>query len=905
MLKKRIIPLFLSIFLLVGTLAVPASAEGLTVELTAQETPVAENEWGSDYENQNSFEISSVADLTAFATMVNKGKDFNQKTVTLKSNLDLSSVMNWTPIGSVDLFSEDSPDEGDCPFAGTFNGGNYKISNLTISYGIEESDPLYDYGGLFGYVTGKVENVTLENVNLKAASNYMGGIAGALGVGATIESCSVSGTISGAEFGDEAYGSYVGGIVGYSEGTITNCTSSCTIQETLYQVGGIAGGTDNGTITNCENTGSIEGLGMTGGIVGEADDSTITNCSNSGTVTGKQNTGDTRDNRRIGGIVGYTLTTTVEGCLNTGAVTAEGLTEVGGIVGYLYYGSTVEDCSNAGVVTGGDSTGGVVGFASAYSTKGYEITNCTNTGSVDGDSGVGGIVGVSTANNNESSTQVISGCTNSGVVSGESDVGGIVGEHNSDEVITSSGTNPATVSGCINAGSVSATGTGGGAGAIVGNNNDATKSSDTSGASNPGTVENNFWPEELNLSAVGTGAGSSETDTADTVQNNSAYKEDGTLTETVTDENGNKLTTISEAVKELLNGDENADNIPDVLKATATFNNGDHGTAPTAQEVVIGTKITLPTMSNDGYWTFLNWTANDTTYNAGTEYTVTADVTFTANWRNDRPSTGGTTTYTVTAPSDVDNGSVTVSPKNASKGTTVTITVKPDDGYELDTLTVTNASGNKLTLTDKGDGKYTFTMPASKVTVEATFVEEETPITVPTFVDVPSDAYYADAVEWAVKNGITLGTSDTTFSPNLGCTRAQVVTFLWRAAGCPEPKGNSSSFTDVGNDLYYSKAVLWAVENGITLGTSDTTFSPDEICSRAQIVTFLWRNENRPGASTSNFFVDVTNSAYYADAVEWAAENEITLGTSATTFSPNDDCTRAQIVTFLYRTYAD
>lgn len=284
------------------------------------------------------------------------------------------------------------------------------------------------------------------------------------------------------------------------------------------------------------------------------------------------------------------------------------------------------------------------------------------------------------------------------------------------------------------------------------------------------------------------------------------------------------------------------------------------------------------------------------------EYSATCEVTVA------RYSAGGgtvTPTYTVTTPK-VDNGSVTVSPKNASKGTTVTITVKPDDGYELDELIVTDKNGDALKLTDKGNGKFTFIMPGSKVEIKAIFVEIEEPIVVPEFTDVPADAYYADAVEWAVKNGITVGTGDgTTFSPDLGCTRAQVVTFLWRAAGSPAPKSTVNPFVDVLPGEYYAEAVLWAVENGITVGTNaeGTTFSPDEICSRAQIVTFLWRSENRPAASTSGSFVDVASDTYYTGAVEWAAENAITVGTNpeGTMFSPDEDCTRAQIVTFLYR----
>lgn len=171
------------------------------------------------------------------------------------------------------------------------------------------------------------------------------------------------------------------------------------------------------------------------------------------------------------------------------------------------------------------------------------------------------------------------------------------------------------------------------------------------------------------------------------------------------------------------------------------------------------------------------------------------------------------------------------------------------------------------------------------------------------FADIPNSAYYADAVAWAVENGITTGTSAATFGPNNGCTRAQVMTFLWRAAGCPVPKSTVSPFTDVQSGVYYYEAVLWAVENGITVGTSATKFSPDVTCSRAQIATFLWRSEDQSAVSTVNSFVDVDNSAYYADAVAWAVQNGITLGTSTTTFSPSADCTRAQIVTFLYRNY--
>ena len=257
---------------------------------------------------------------------------------------------------------------------------------------------------------------------------------------------------------------------------------------------------------------------------------------------------------------------------------------------------------------------------------------------------------------------------------------------------------------------------------------------------------------------------------------------------------------------------------------------------------------------------------------------------------------GSVATYAIVV-EDSDNGEITASKKSASKGTDITLTVKADEGYELDTLKVLDKNGDKVKVTKKGD-KYTFEMPASKVTVEATFAKIEVE---PTFDDVAEDAYYFDAVEWAVEEGITSGTSATTFSPNATCTRAQAVTFLWRAAGSPEPKSTEMPFVDVAADAYYYDAVLWAVENGITSGTSATTFSPNNDCTRAQIVTFLWRSEKSPAADSVNPFADVAAEAYYFDAVLWAVENGVTAGTTATTFSPNNNCTRAQIVTFLYR----
>lgn len=254
--------------------------------------------------------------------------------------------------------------------------------------------------------------------------------------------------------------------------------------------------------------------------------------------------------------------------------------------------------------------------------------------------------------------------------------------------------------------------------------------------------------------------------------------------------------------------------------------------------------------------------------------------------------------YDVTTPSKPENGSVTVDPERARSGSRVTVTVTPDSGYKLGELVVTDKDGKKLELTDKGNGQYTFTMPSGKVEVAAEFVKE---VEVSPFADVATDAYYYDAVKWAVEKGVTNGVSETLFGPDQACTRAQIVTFLWRAAGSPEPK-SGSSFADVAADAYYAKAVAWAVENGITKGTSETTFHPDETCTRAQGVTFLYRALGKLAAAQAGF-TDVAADSYYADAVNWAAENGVTNGISETLFGPDGSCTRAQIVTFLYRAY--
>lgn len=332
--------------------------------------------------------------------------------------------------------------------------------------------------------------------------------------------------------------------------------------------------------------------------------------------------------------------------------------------------------------------------------------------------------------------------------------------------------------------------------------------------------------------------------------------------------------------------------------------------------------VTVTAAANSSY-RFAGWFENGSMVSASASYTFTvsadrtlvAEFTYTGNSSNpgsnpgDNPPGSSPTGYTVTAPSRLTGGTVTVTPAHARERQRVTIAVTAAAGYVLDTLTASDHRGNPLELTDEGGGRYTFTMPGSRVTVEASFAEispspaEPEPPAEPavSFVDAVPGSYYYDALVWAVEQEITSGTGAAVFGPDASCTRAQMVTLLWRAAGSPAPQGGTNPFTDVRHGAYYEDAVLWAAEQGVTAGTSATAFSPDGIVTRAQAVTFLYRAAGSPAAGGSGLFGDVAPDAYYAAAVRWATGRGVTTGTSAAAFSPDSICTRAQIVTFLYR----
>ena len=359
-------------------------------------------------------------------------------------------------------------------------------------------------------------------------------------------------------------------------------------------------------------------------------------------------------------------------------------------------------------------------------------------------------------------------------------------------------------------------------------------------------------------------------------------------------------------------GNESAQQLAMITRQTryaVTVNGSYDAQNSGAGSYAAGSVVTVRAGSRSGY-TFNGWTSGsnvvfDDASAAETTFTMPeGSVTVTANWSRDGGSSSSgrddsDPSYAVGIPDKTENGSVSVSPKNASQGDRVTVTVKPDAGYELDSLKVLDKDGRELALTDKGDGRFTFIMPAGRVEVKAAFTEE---VKISPFRDVPTDAYYYEAVKWAQKKGITGGIGNDLFGPYQPCTRAQIVTFLWRAAGSPVVN-YAMDLADVSGDAYYAEAVRWALSQGITTGTADGRFAPDATCTRAQGMTFLFR-ASKASADGAPAFGDVAADAYYAEAVKWATDNGITNGTTSSTFSPGSGCTRAQIVTFLWRLYA-
>ena len=403
---------------------------------------------------------------------------------------------------------------------------------------------------------------------------------------------------------------------------------------------------------------------------------------------------------------------------------------------------------------------------------------------------------------------------------------------------------------------------------------------------------------------TGTSDDSDKTEFTNTVTNhsNSTLSGFGTFTGTVIN-NGGKITGFGTFTGTVINNGGKIIGFCDFKEATligyliVTFDpdNGEQSFTRQVPWCKDGAALTEPSpaptkdgYSFDGWYKGYGWDKWDFDTNK-----VSYTMTLTARWTENPPAP----TYAVSAPT-AENGKIAVSPRYAERGERVTVTLTPDEGYELESLTVTDSRGNELTLTDKGDGRYTFTMPARRVEVTASFVKT---VEVSPFADVAIDAYYYEAVKWAAENGITGGVGNDRFAPEQSCTRAQIVTFLWRAAGSPVVN-YAMDLSDVAEDAYYGEAVRWALSEGITTGTGENSFSPDATCTRAQAVTFLARALNA-NASGKAEFGDVPTDSYFAEAVAWAAANGVTEGVGGGLFGSDNSCTRGQIVTFLYRAY--
>ena len=631
--------------------------------------------------------------------------------------------------------------------------------------------------------------------------------------------------------------------------------------------GTVAGVAENSKISDCVSDVSFTDTNTyvngTAALCGYAINSTIEHCQNKGNFSITTDT----TSLQMGGIVGLAENSTVQYCANTGDMTSW-TPHTGGIVGQLYQGSKIINCYSTGKMVplgkGTTDFGGIAGTVWA----GAEIKHCYFAGEMDLSQytatkpykRLGGLVGKVESgtpvfeNNYYTATENVASCGTSTFAAGTAEAIDSMKTQEFYDKLTQ---------------------------------NDGDYRFNPNGTPLlPGpkyTVTFTVSPAELTNVVI--------TANGQPLTNGSIDLEAGVYPVTVTADNCEPFSadiTIT------------ADTATHAQTLTLTYKPADY----TKVDAAIAKANAL---NKDNYMDFSGVEAAVNAVVRGKNITEQDEVDAMAQVIEEainalvRKSSGGDDsdpTYAIEVGKDIRNGTVTANRRYAERGDTVTITVKPDDGFKLDDLTVTDKNGKELKLTDKGNGKYTFTMPASKVEIKATFVKE---VETSPFSDVSTSAYYYEAVKWAQEKGITGGIGNGLFGPNQPCTREQIVTFLWRAAGSPEPKA-MSSFADVSTDAYYAKAVAWAVENGITTGTGDGKFSPDATCTRAQSVTFLFRAIGKLVDSKAEFS-DVLTDSYYANAVAWAMENGVTNGIGNGLFGPDNSCTRAQIVTFLFRAY--
>lgn len=838
--KKRIVSAVMALILCLTLLPTAAlAADG------AWDGSIATAFAGGSGTESDPYQIANGAELAYLASSVNSGETYTGKNFVLTANIDLNGLP-WTPIGN--SFSDALLEGSNYRiFAGNFDGNGYTISNVSIG---SETAPLEaDVFGLFGATAGKISNLNLDTVSIH-------GIAKIASIGAVI--------------------GFAGGLVGYSGGYIENChvtgltmdmSAPSNVYAAAYCVGGLVGVLDETQLINeCSVSGSITekaGKGSIGGLIGELGKAAkITYSRSDVTVNVKA---DSRGGANVGGFIGK----------GNGKTDAERI---------------IRNCYATGNVTGGAYTGGFAGGL-----WGLNIKNCYASGNVSqAAAAMASFVGTDASDPNYYGS--ITSCFAIGSVTGSSPFRYAFAMQDA--------TKRSEITNCYFAEENSS----------IKNQNESAaakpqeemKTEDFAAALNNGDNSNGWSFVNGQVLCGAEPADYSAVDAA-------LDKIPADLT-AYTDES---IKTLSAAAEAVIRGKVIAKQAEvDAMAAAIERAISDLVFKPADYTAVDAAIAKANALNENDYIDFSAVKAALEAVVRGKNITEQFEVDAMAKAIEDaiaalvkKPSSGGGfssgsffPSYPVNTPDKTENGTVTVSTKNATSGSTVTITVKPDDGFKLDELTVIDKNGNELKLTDKGNGKYTFTMPASKVEVNAAFVKE---VETSPFGDVSTSAYYYEAVKWAQKKGITGGIGNGLFGPNQPCTRAQIVTFLWRAAGSPVVN-YAMNMSDVPEGSYYAEAVRWALSEGITTGTTGNTFSPDSECTRAQAVAFLFRYAASEAVTLQELvsgFSDADSVPGYAlPAMNWALAEEIVQG-NGSKLMPNDSCTRAQIVTFLFRAY--
>ena len=794
---------------------------------------------------EDPYQIANGAQLAYLASSVNSGETYTGKNFVLTANIDLNGLP-WTPIAN--SFSDALLGGSNYRiFAGNFDGNGYTISKVSI--GSETTPFESDVFGLFGATEGKISNLNLDTVSIHGVAKI------------------TSGYVIGP----------AGGLVGYSAGSIENCHVTGLTMDMNAQDGGIAGaywigglvGALDGTqlINECSVSGSITentGKGSIGGLIGELGKAAKITYSRSDVMVNVK--ADPRGGADVGGFIGK----------GNGKTDAE---------------TVIRNCYATGNVTGGAYTGGFAGGL-----WGLNIKNCYASGNVSqAAAAMASFVGTDASDQDYYGS--ITNCFATGSVTGSSPFQYAFAEQ-------SSATKRSEITNCYFA-----------------EENSGIKKQYESATEKPqDEMKNEAFAALLNKGDDSNGwsfvngqvlCGAEPADYSAVEAAMEAIPTDLTV---YTDESVAALNTAVDGVVRgkafvsQANVNAMAQVIEDAI-AALQYKGADY----TKVDEAIAKANAL---NKDNYKDFSGVEAAVKAVVRDKSITEQSEVDAMAKAIEDaiaaleqKPSSGGGPSsgvffpsYPVTIPGKTENGTVTVSTKNATSGSTVTITVKPDDGFKLDELTVIDKNGNELKLTDKGNGKYTFTMPASKVEINAAFVKK---VEISPFSDVSTSAYYYEAVKWAQEKGITGGIGNGLFGPNQPCTHAQIVTFLWRAAGSPVVN-YAMNMSDVPEGSYYAEAVRWALSEGIATGTTGNTFSPDSECTRAQAVAFLFRYAASEAVTLQELvsgFSDADSVPGYAlPAMNWALAEEIVQG-NGSKLMPNDSCTRAQIVTFLFRAY--